>query len=314
MNVRFVLGDLASAQIRISLSPAPRPSGLPAFHRPGWKAARRRPVPVPCTPANGDEIPPPARLPSVMVPVLSSSSVFTSPAASTALPLMASTLCCITRSMPAMPMAESRPPMVVGIRQTSSETSTATVGTAPDPADAHCIHGERLQRSDRQQEDQRQAGDQDIQRDLVRRLLPLRAFHQRDHAVEERFAGIRRDADLDLVGENSRAAGDGAAVAARFADHRRAFAGDDGFVDGGDAFDHFAVARNQVAGFDRSRHRRRAASMPAPLRFVPLPMTVFAIASVLVLRRLSACALPRASAMASAKLANRTVNQSQSEI
>ena len=68
------------------------------------------------------------RLPSVMVPVLSSSSVFTSPDASTALPLIASTLCCITRSMPAMPMADSRPPMVVGIRQTSSDTSTATVG------------------------------------------------------------------------------------------------------------------------------------------------------------------------------------------
>ncbi len=29
--------------------------------------------------------------------------------------------------MPAMPMAESRPPMVVGMRQTSSETSTKTV-------------------------------------------------------------------------------------------------------------------------------------------------------------------------------------------
>ena len=73
------------------------------------------------------------RLPSVMVPVLSSSSVFTSPAASTALPLMASTLCCITRSMPAMPMADSRPPMVVGIRHTSSEISTVTEGTAPLP-------------------------------------------------------------------------------------------------------------------------------------------------------------------------------------
>ena len=62
------------------------------------------------------------RLPSVMVPVLSSSSVFTSPDASTALPLIASTLCCITRSMPAMPIADSRPPIVVGIRQTSSDT------------------------------------------------------------------------------------------------------------------------------------------------------------------------------------------------
>ena len=70
------------------------------------------------------------RLPSVMVPVLSSSSVLISPEASTALPLIASTLCCITRSMPAMPIAESSPPMVVGIRQTSSETSTAMRGHA----------------------------------------------------------------------------------------------------------------------------------------------------------------------------------------
>ena len=36
--------------------------------------------------------------------------------------------------------------------------------------------------------------------------------------------------------------------------------------------------------------------------------------SVLVLRSVSACALPRASAIASAKFANSTVNQSQSEI
>ena len=96
------------------------------------------------------------RFPSVMVPVLSSSSVFTSPDASTALPLMASTLCCITRSIPAMPIAESNPPMVVGIRQTSNETSTATVGTRPAAPKRHCIQRERLQRDHRQQKDQRQ--------------------------------------------------------------------------------------------------------------------------------------------------------------
>ena len=39
-----------------------------------------------------------------------------------------------------------------------------------------------------------------------------------------------------------------------------------------------------------------------------------AIESVLVLRSASACALPRASAMASAKLANSTVNHSHSAI
>ncbi len=72
------------------------------------------------------------RLPRVIVPVLSSSSVLTSPAASTARPDMASTLCWIRRSMPAIPMAESRPPIVVGIRQTSSDTSTNTVCGEPE--------------------------------------------------------------------------------------------------------------------------------------------------------------------------------------
>ena len=33
--------------------------------------------------------------------------------------------------MPAIPMADSRPPMVVGIRQTSSATSTSTDCFAP---------------------------------------------------------------------------------------------------------------------------------------------------------------------------------------
>ena len=62
------------------------------------------------------------RLPMVMVPVLSRSSVFTSPAASTARPEMASTLRCTSRSMPAMPIADSRAPIVVGISATSSAT------------------------------------------------------------------------------------------------------------------------------------------------------------------------------------------------
>ena len=72
------------------------------------------------------------RLPKVMVPVLSSSSVSTSPAASTARPEVASTLRCTSRSMPAMPMADSSAPMVVGIRQTSSAVSTISDCWAPE--------------------------------------------------------------------------------------------------------------------------------------------------------------------------------------
>ncbi len=45
-----------------------------------------------------------------------------SPASSTAFPLLAMMLATSARSIPAIPMAASRAPMVVGIRQTSKAT------------------------------------------------------------------------------------------------------------------------------------------------------------------------------------------------
>src|SRR5262245_61596299 len=72
------------------------------------------------------------RLPSVIVPVLSSSMVSTSPAASTARPLIGITLTRIRRSIPAIPIADSRPPIVVGIRQTSNATITVTENRRPE--------------------------------------------------------------------------------------------------------------------------------------------------------------------------------------
>ena len=75
------------------------------------------------------------RLPSVIVPVLSSSSTSTSPAASTARPEVAMTLEAIMRLMPATPIADSNPPMVVGIRQTSSATNTVIVTGEPQLGD-----------------------------------------------------------------------------------------------------------------------------------------------------------------------------------
>ena len=72
------------------------------------------------------------RLPRVIVPVLSSSKTSTSPAASTARPLIASTLRWTNRSMPAMPIEESRPPIVVGIRQTSKAISAVTLTALPE--------------------------------------------------------------------------------------------------------------------------------------------------------------------------------------
>ena len=124
------------------------------------------------------------------------------------------------------------------------------------------IGGEARDGRHGEDEDDRQAGEQDVERDLVRRLLPLGAFHQRDHAVEEGRALRRGDAHLDPVRQHARAAGDRRAVAAAFADDRRGFAGDRRLVHRGDAFDHLAVAGDQVAGF----HQHDVARLAAPAR------------------------------------------------
>ena len=109
-----------------------RPSGVSSASEASCAASASRSSPTPSAGRNSTAW----RLPRVIVPVLSSSSTSTSPAASTARPDMAMTLAWIRRSMPAMPMADSRPPMVVGIRQTSSATSTVTVTGVPCPAAA----------------------------------------------------------------------------------------------------------------------------------------------------------------------------------
>ncbi len=97
-----------------------RPSGVSSASDASWAASASSASVTPRTGRNSVA----CRLPSVMVPVLSSSSVSTSPAASTARPDMARTLKRTSRSMPAMPMADSRAPMVVGISVTKSATST----------------------------------------------------------------------------------------------------------------------------------------------------------------------------------------------
>ena len=168
----------------------------------------------------------------------------------------------------------------------------------------------------REHEDDGQADEQDVERDLVRRLLPLGALDQPDHAVEEGRARRRGDAHLDPVGQHLRAAGHGRAVAAGLADDRRRFAGDRRLVDRGDALDHLAVGRDDVAGLDQRRRRRPSGWCPAPAcsSSRSAPVSSLACVSVRVRRSASACALPRPSATASAKLANSTVNHSQRTI
>ena len=159
-------------------------------------------------------------------------------------------------------------------------------------------------------------GQQNIQGDFIGRLLPFSAFHQTDHAVEKALAGIGGDPHDQPVGQDPGAAGHGAAVTAAFADDRRAFAGDGAFVHRGNPFDHLAVGGDDVAGFHQDRSPWRSAV--AGTRLVGRAMLGLASAfwpwiSWRVRRRASAWALPRPSASASAKLAKRTVNHSQTE-
>ncbi len=81
-----------------------RPSGVSSASEASWAASARV---ASVTPAAGKKAVA-CRLPSVIVPVLSSSRTSTSPAASTARPDMAMTFFWIMRSMPAMPMADSK--------------------------------------------------------------------------------------------------------------------------------------------------------------------------------------------------------------
>src|ERR1035438_9383736 len=70
-----------------------RPSGVSSAKLASCAASASSSLVTPSTGRNSTAW----RLPRVMVPVLSSNKVLTSPAASTALPLIARTLCCITR-------------------------------------------------------------------------------------------------------------------------------------------------------------------------------------------------------------------------
>ena len=109
---------------------------------------------------------------------------------------------------------------------------------------------ERAQRHDGRHERDREAGEQDVEGDLVRRLAPLGALDERDHAIEERLAGLLGDRDHEPVREQARAAGDGRAVAAGLADDRRGLAGDRRLVHGADALDDVAVRRDDLARVD----------------------------------------------------------------
>ncbi len=110
------------------------------------------------------------------------------------------------------------------------------------------VNRERLQGHDSQQKDDGQTGQQNIQRNLVGCLLALGAFDQRNHAIEEGLAGIRRYLHLDLVGEHTGSAGHRGAVAPSLTNDGSGFAGDRRLVHRSDPFDDLSVGRDHLAG------------------------------------------------------------------
>ena len=139
------------------------------------------------------------------------------------------------------------------------------------------------------------------------RVAPSTSAIMRSRKDSPGFGG---DAHDDAIGEHLGAAGDRGAVAAALADDRRRLAGDRRLVDRGDAFDDLAVAGDQLAGLDDDHvalaQRRRRNRFLAAVRRAGAPWSPCASCAAS-----SACALPRPSATASAKLANSTVNHSQ---
>ena len=125
---RACICDVAAAEPKLLLGQrhdADRPSGVSSARLASCAASASASRRTPAAARTRS----PCRLPSVMVPVLSRSSVSTSPAASTARPLVAMTFVWSIRSIPAMPIADSRPPIVVGIRQTRARRAPSP--TAP---------------------------------------------------------------------------------------------------------------------------------------------------------------------------------------
>ena len=104
-----------------------RPSGVSSASEASWAASASVASSTPSAGWNAIAW----RLPSVIVPVLSSRSTSTSPAASTARPDIAMTFFRIMRSMPAMPIADSSAPIVVGMSATSSAISVVSDTSVP---------------------------------------------------------------------------------------------------------------------------------------------------------------------------------------
>ena len=126
-------------------------------------------------------------------------------------------------------------------------------------------------------------------------------------------AALRGDLRRRSGPEHLGAAGDRRAVAAGLADHRSGLARDRGLVDRRDPLDDLAVGGDEVARL--ADDAVALCKSPAATRLsVPSGLSRRAAVSERILRNVSAWALPRPSAIASAKFAKITVSKSQTVI
>ena len=235
---------------------------------------------------------------------LSRSSTSTSPAASTARLDVTMTFAWIMRSMPAMPMAERSPPIVVGIKHTRNATSTVIVTGEPTPA-CFTLKSEKgrsvtvTRRKMIVSAASRMSSV--ISFGVFFRLAPSNIAIMRSRNVLPGSAVTRTTIQSR---QDRRAALDRVAIAA-------ALAGYGSLVHRGHALHDFSVDRDVVVldehevpvsklGRADGRDRRRGG----------LPRASSPTRHVALFRSESACAPPRPSAIASAKFAKSTVNQS----
>ena len=162
------------------------------------------------------------RAPRVMVPVLSSRSVSTLPAASTAIPDLAITFTRIRRPMPTMPKIERRPAVAVGSMAPNIATKSAARSM---PAN---VRGHRAQQQHAGDGQQSRSQKRQREPELARVEPPPRLGDLLADLGEQAVAEIGGNPEPQPVRQDPCAADHGGAIAAALADDRGGFAGDRG--------------------------------------------------------------------------------------
>ena len=237
-----------------------------------------------------------------MVPVLSSSRVAQSPAASTARPLIARTLRRTNRSIPAMPMAERSAPIVVGIRHTNNATRMTTGCSAflniANGWSVTVASRKMIVRPARRMLSAISLGvfcrDEPSTRAIIRSMnvspgrAVMRTTISSDSTRVPPVTAERSPPDSRITGADSPVIADSSTLAMPSIT---------------------SPSLGIISPATTTTSSSRSSAVLAVSSVVPSGRRRWATVSERVLRSVSACALPRPSAIASAKFANSTVNQ-----